>query len=64
MKVKKRGVLYLRNIHPDAKRMFKSVAIRRGDTCSEVVEGLIRLYVKNPDVIGKELKEVKESRTK
>lgn len=63
MKTKlKRGVMYLRGVHPDAKRQFRSIVTRRDDTMSMVVESLIRLYVKNPEIVSKELLAVKKSR--
>lgn len=61
-KLKKDSVLFLRKIHPEVKRMFRSIVVRRGDTMSLVVEALMRGYIENPSLADKELISTKIAR--
>lgn len=62
MKRSTKGVLFVRNIHPEVKKMFKGACYRRGDTISEVVESLMRLYVRNQKAGMIDLIKVKQAR--
>lgn len=63
-RMRNKNALFFRNLSHPVKTMFKSVCTRREQTMQAVVEALMRLYVKAPECVEKELKEVKRSRAK
>lgn len=63
IKRKNKGrIIYIRNLTPGVKNLFKAVCSRRGDTIQDVVEALLRLYTKNPELVDRELILAKQAR--
>lgn len=61
----KSNALFFRNLNKSVKTMFKAACVRRENSMQDVVESLMRKYIKDPTVIEKELKEtVKARKTK
>lgn len=50
-KLKTRGVLYLRNLPPGLKNLFKSIVVRREETMEDVVVELVRKYCEDPGCV-------------
>jgi hypothetical protein len=63
-RMKTKSCLFFRSLSPQVKNMFKKVSVGRGDTMQDVIEALMRLYIKKPEIVEAELKTVKKSRIK
>ena len=50
-KKKTKGVLFVRNIDPTVKAIFKAVVYRWGDSMTRVVEALMKSYARNPGIV-------------
>lgn len=51
-----KSAVFFRNLDHHVKQSFKTVCTRRGDSMQKIVEALMRLYIRVPDCIEKELK--------
>ncbi len=59
-----RNVLYVRDISPSVKKLFKAACSRQDETMQDVVEALLRAYMKDPTIANKTMPAVKESRAR
>jgi len=59
-----KSALFFRSLNPEVKRMFKVVAVRRGESMQDVIEAFMRLYIKKPEIVNEELKTIKNIRVR
>lgn len=43
-----KGVLFIRNLPPRLKELFRSVCVRRGETMTDVILILMKKYIEDP----------------